>query len=101
MSYRDIVEMIKINQIKQGISVKVLAERIGVSAQVLTDIRGYRLKVSAPLFDSILRELGITDLTDVEKENLLKHQERAQLNKHRKYEKEKNRKLVNRKKDLF
>ena len=52
--YRDIVECIKLNQIKQGISVKTLASRVGVHTQVITDIRGYRMKVSPVLFDKIL-----------------------------------------------
>lgn len=92
MSYRDIVELIKLNQIKQGVSVKKLAERVGTSPQVITDIRGYRLKVSSKMFNLILKELGVTDITDFEKEILLTNQCIAQENKHRKYLKEKQKK---------
>ena len=92
MEYRDIVEFIKMSQIKTGISVKVLAMRIGVNPQVITDIRGYRLKVSKKMFDAILKELGITNLSEEEKGILLSTQERAKRNKHRKYLKEKERK---------
>lgn len=90
MQYRDIVECIKMNQIKSGISVKTLASRIGVTAQVITDIRGYRLKVSKKMFDSILMELGVVDLSEKDKEFLLNNQEIAKRNKHNKYLKEKN-----------
>ena len=92
MAYRDIVELIKVNQIKQGISVKVLANRLGINPQVITDIRGYRLKVSEKMFDNILKELSITDLSESEKALLLSKQERAQMNKHNKYLKEKEKK---------
>lgn len=91
--YRDIVECIKLNQIKQGISVKTLSARVGVHSQVITDIRGYRLKVSSCLFDKIIAELSIRDISDLEKEYLLSHQINAQVNKHKKYLKEKERKL--------
>ena len=90
--YRDIVELIKFYQIKQGISVKTLASLVGTSAQVITDIRGYRLKVSKKMFDLILNELGVTDLSEEDKVILLQNQERAKENKHRKYLKEKNNK---------
>lgn len=93
MAYRDIVELIKLYQVKQGISVKTLAARVGVTAQVITDIRGYRLKVSPILFDKIIKELGIVGLSDEEKKILLENQTRAQMNKHRKYEREKENKL--------
>ena len=92
MPYRDIVELIKVNQIRQGISVKVLANRIGTNPQVITDIRGYRLKVSEKMFDSILKELSVTDLSEAERILLLNNQDRAQKNKHNKYLKEKERK---------
>lgn len=92
MAYRDIVELIKLNQIKQGISVKVLANRIGTNPQVITDIRGYRLKVSEKMFDSILKELSVTGLSDEDKALLLANQERAKQNKHNKYLKEKEKK---------
>ena len=92
MPYRDIVELIKLHQVRQGISVKVLASRIGTSPQVITDIRGYRLKVSEKMFDAILTELGVTDLSDSEKTFLLANQERAKRNKHNKYLKEKQKK---------
>ena len=92
MSYRDIVELIKLNQIKQGISVKVLANRLGTNPQVITDIRGYRLKVSEKMFDSILKELSVTGLSDEDKALLLANQERAKQNKHNKYLKEKEKK---------
>lgn len=92
MPYRDIVELIKVNQIRQGISVKVLANRIGTNPQVITDIRGYRLKVSEKMFDSILKELSVTDLSEADRILLLNNQERAQMNKHNKYLKEKERK---------
>lgn len=92
MPYRDIVELIKLNQIKQGISVKVLANRIGTNPQVITDIRGYRLKVSEKMFDSILKELSVTGLSDSDKALLLANQERAKQNKHNKYLKEKEKK---------
>lgn len=92
MQYRDIVELIKLNQIKQGISVKVLANRLGTNPQVITDIRGYRLKVSEKMFDLILKELSVTDLSETEKKLLLANQERAQKNKHNKYLKEKEKK---------
>lgn len=92
MPYRDIVELIKMYQIKQGISVKKLAERVGTSPQVITDIRGYRLKVSEKMFDSILKELGVTDISDIEKTHLLANQYRAKENKHRKYLKGKQKK---------
>lgn len=92
MPYRDIVELIKLNQIKQGISVKKLAERVGTSPQVITDIRGYRLKVSEKMFDAILKELGVTNMSDSEKEFLLANQYVAKENKHRKYLKEKQKK---------
>ena len=93
MAYRDIVELIKLYQIKQGISVKTLAARVGVTAQVITDIRGYRLKVSPALFDRILNELGVIGLSEEEKKNLLENQVRAKINKHRKYEREKQNKI--------
>ena len=89
MAYRDIVELIKMYQIKQGVSVKTLASRVGVTAQVITDIRGYRLKVSPVLFEKIIKELSIIDLSEDEKKVLLENQVRAQINKHRKYEREK------------
>lgn len=92
MPYRDIVELIKVNQIRQGISVKVLANRVGTNPQVITDIRGYRLKVSEKMFDSILKELSVTDLSEAERILLLNNQDRAQKNKHNKYLKEKERK---------
>lgn len=93
MCYRDIVELIKMNQIKQGISVKVLAERLDINPQVLTEIRGYRLKVSPKLFEKILRELSIIDLSEEEKIDLLNNQEFAKRYKHKKYLKEKNKKM--------
>ena len=74
MSYRDIVECIKLNQIKQGISVKTLASRVGVHTQVITDIRGYRMKVSPVLFDKILAELSVCNINEEEK--YLKEKER-------------------------
>ncbi len=89
MEYRDIVELIKFNQIKQGISVKKLAERVGTSPQVITDIRGYRLKVSEKMFDAILKELSVIGLSDEDKKSFLENQSIAQENKHRKYLKEK------------
>ena len=92
MAYRDIVELIKMYQIKQGMSVKTLASRVGVTAQVITDIRGYRLKVSPVLFEKIIKELSIIDLSEDEKKVLLENQVRAQINKHRKYIKEKQKK---------
>lgn len=92
MPYRDIVELIKLHQVKQGVSVKKLAERVGTSPQVITDIRGYRLKVSEKMFESILKELGVTDISNSEKEILLANQYRARENKHRKYLKEKQKK---------
>lgn len=94
MRYFDIVECIKINQVKQCISVNTLAKRVSVVPQVITDIRGYRLKVSRPLFDKIIKELSITDLTDFEKEQLLSNQKKAEENKHRKYIKEKEKRLM-------
>lgn len=93
MLYRDIVECIKMNQVKQNISVNTLAKRVGVVPQVITDIRGYRLKVSAKLFDSILRELSVMDITQEEKEFLLSNQNKAKENKHKKYIKEKENKF--------
>lgn len=69
-----------------------LAERVGTSPQVITDIRGYRLKVSDKMFDSIAKELGITDLSDTERRFLLDNQIIAKENKHRKYLKEKQKK---------
>lgn len=95
MIYRDIVECIKINQIKQCITVKTLASRIGVTPQVITDIRGYRLKVSKKLFDKILKELSVIDLNENEKQYLLENQKKAQENKHKKYIKGKKRKEDN------
>lgn len=92
MLYRDIVECIKLNQIKQGISVKTLASRVGVHTQVITDIRGYRMKVSPALFDKILAELSVCNLSVEEKEYLLSNQANAQAHKHKKYLKEKERK---------
>ncbi len=92
MPYRDIVELIKVNQIKQGVSVKVLANRLGINPQIITDIRGYRLKVSEKMFDNILKELSVTDLSESERTLLLSNQERAQRNKHNKYLKEKEKK---------
>lgn len=92
MLYRDVVELIKFQQIKQGMSVKTLASRVGTSPQVITDIRGYRLKVSAKMFDAILKELGVVGLSDEEREYLLANQDRAMKNKHRKYLKEKEKK---------
>lgn len=92
MNYRDIVECIKMNQIKQGISVKTLASRVGVHSQVITDIRGYRMKVSPVLFDKILAELSVCDISQSEKEYLLSNQSNAQAHKHKKYLKEKERK---------
>lgn len=92
LPYRDIVEFIKLNQVKQGVSVRKLAERVGTSPQVITDIRGYRLKVSDKMFDSITKELGITDLSDTERRFLLDNQIIAKENKHRKYLKEKQKK---------
>lgn len=92
MNYRDIVECIKMNQIKQGISVKTLANRVGVHSQVITDIRGYRMKVSPVLFDKILAELSVCDISQAEKEYLLSNQSNAQAHKHKKYLKEKERK---------
>ena len=44
------------------------------------------------MFDVILKELGITNLSEEEKGILLSTQERAKRNKHRKYLKEKERK---------
>lgn len=93
MNYRDIVECIKLNQIKQGISVKTLANRVGVHSQVITDIRGYRMKVSPVLFDKILAELSVCDISVEEKEYLLSNQSNAQAHKHKKYLKEKERKM--------
>lgn len=93
MAYRDIVECIKLNQIKQNISVNTLAKRVNVTPQVITDIRGYRLKVSEKLFDLILKELSIKDITESEKKELLENQQIAQMNKHKKYIKNKNRKV--------
>lgn len=94
MRYSDIVECIKINQIKQCISVNTLAKRVCVTPQVITDIRGYRLKVSRSLFEKIIKELSIIDLTDFDKEQLLSNQERAKDNKHKKYLKEKEKRLM-------
>ena len=74
LPYRDIVEFIKLHQVKQGVSVRKLAERVGTSPQVITDIRGYRLKVSDKMFDSITKELGITNLSDTERRFLLDNQ---------------------------
>lgn len=93
MVYRDIVECIKLNQIKQNISVNTLAKRVNVTPQVITDIRGYRLKVSERLFDLILKELSIKDVTEEDKKVLLENQKIAQINKHKKYLKNKNRKV--------
>ena len=92
LPYRDIVEFIKLNQVKQGVAVRKLAERVGTSPQVITDIRGYRLKVSEKMFDAILKELGVTNLSDTEKHFLLANQSIAKENKHRKYIKEKQKK---------
>ena len=89
MTFDSFCDKIKLNQIKQGISVKKLAERTGVTPQVITDIRGYRLKVSEKMLDAILKELGITDISNTEKESLLSNQHRAKENKHRKYLREK------------
>ena len=71
---------------------KKLAERVGTSPQVITDIRGYRLKVSEKMFDLILKELGVTYLSENDKKILLANQSVAQENKHRKYLKEKQKK---------
>jgi transcriptional regulator with XRE-family HTH domain len=89
MNYRDIVECIKLNQIKQCISVKTLAERVGVSTQTITNIRGYRLMVSADLFDKILKELSVCDITDTEKFELLRNQNIAKENKRKRNYKDK------------
>lgn len=89
MTYRDIVECIKLNQIKQCISVKTLAERVGVSTQTITNIRGYRLMVSADLFDKILKELSVYDMTDTEKFELLRNQNIAKENKRKRNYKDK------------
>lgn len=89
MNYRDIVECIKLNQIKQCISVKTLAERVGVSTQTITNIRGYRLMVSADLFDKILKELSVCDMTDTEKFELLRNQNIAKENKRKRNYKDK------------
>lgn len=89
MTYRDIVECIKLNQIKQCISVKTLAERVGVSTQTITNIRGYRLMVSADLFDKILKELSVYDMTDTEKFELLRNQSIAKENKRKRNYKDK------------
>lgn len=91
MLYRDIVECIKVNQIRQGVSVEFLAKRLNVTPQTITNIRGYRLKVSRELFDSIIKELGIFDLDEVEKERLLNNQQKASDYKRKKYLKLKNR----------
>ena len=92
LQYRDRVEFIKLHQVEQGVSVRKLAERVGTSPQVITDIRGYRLKVSDKMFDSITKELGITNLSDTERRFLLDNQTIAKENKHRKYIKKKQKK---------
>lgn len=92
MFYKDIVECIKMNQIKQSISNRTLAKRLGVSETTITDIRGYRMKVSSNLFDKIIAELSIIDISENEKERLLNTQDVAKKNRHRRYIREINNK---------
>ena len=92
VKYRDIVECIKLNQIRQNISNRTLAVRLGVSETTITEIRGYRMKVSRQLFEKVLMELSIKDVDLQDKEELLRNQNMAKKNRQRRYEKEKERK---------